>query len=175
MTTETMSVVERYSRIGGQKRWPRVITMDDITSLPRFNFARGLYSQVFISREKDEARYFIQGLQFHAPDHEDFEWEQDAWDEGYRTVKGVMRCVARDATGREVALEAKEGEHMYLPAGYFYRLENTGVETIAFWTVAPNLKRGLAPLVELNLPEAPEYSKTLKGLRDSVPDSSPGL
>jgi hypothetical protein len=175
MTTETMSVVERYSRVGGQKRWPRVITMDDITELPRFNFARGLYSQVFISREKDDARYFVQGLQFHAADHEAFEWEQDAWDEGYRTVKGVMRCVARDGSGREVVLEAAEGEHMYLPAGYFYRLENTGIESIAFWTVAPNLKRGLRPLVELNLPEAPEYSKTLKGLRETVPDSSPGL
>jgi hypothetical protein len=29
--------------------------------------------------------------------------------------------------------------------------------------------------VELNLPEAPEYSKKLKALRDTVPDSSPGL
>jgi hypothetical protein len=170
--TKTMSVVEKYSRQGGQKRWPRVMTMDDITALPRFNFARGLYSHVFISREKDEARYFMQGIQIHAPDHESFEWEQDAWDEGYRTVKGVMRVIARDGAGREITLE---GEHMYLPAGYWYTLEATGVETHAFWTVAPCLKQGIKPLVELNLPEAPEYAKKLKELRGTVADSSPDL
>lgn len=171
-TTSTQPLVERLSRAGGQKRWPRVMTFDDITALPKFNFARGLYSHVLISREKDDARYFMQGLQFHAPDHEEFEWEQDAWDEGYRTVKGVMRCIARDGDGKEIALEAAEGEHMYLPAGYWYRLEPTGVESIAFWTVAPCLKQGIKPLVELNLPEAPEYAKKLKELRSSLPDSS---
>ena len=43
-------------------------------------------------------------------------------------------------------------------------------------SAAEALKRMLvagAALVMPNLPEAPEYSKTLKGLRDSVPDSSP--
>jgi mannose-6-phosphate isomerase-like protein (cupin superfamily) len=170
-----MPVVEKYSRQGGQKRWPRVMTMDDITALPRFNFRKGLYSHVFISREKDEARYFMQGIQMHAADHEPFEWEQDAWDEGYRTISGVMRCRCRDGSGREIVLEASEGEHMYLPAGYWYTLEPTGIETVAFWTVAPCLKQGIKPLVEVDLPEAPEYAKKLKGLRGTVADSSPDL
>jgi hypothetical protein len=86
-----------------------------------------------------------------------------------------MRVICRDGDGREVTLEAAEGEHMYLPAGFWYTIRATGIETIAFWTVAPNLKQGIKPLVELNLPEAPEYSQKLKDLRDTVADSSEGV
>jgi hypothetical protein len=56
-----------------------------------------------------------------------------------------------------VVLEATQGEHIYLPAGYAYTLEATGVEAAFFWTSGPSPRAGLV--------EAPEYSAQLKSLR----------
>ena len=54
-------------------------------------------------------------------------------------------------------LEARQGEHIFLPAGYKYTLEATGVKSKFFWTSGPSPRVGLA--------DAKEYSDKLKALR----------
>ena len=54
-------------------------------------------------------------------------------------------------------LEAGVGEHIYLPGGYEYTLEATGVATEFFWTSGPSPRFGLA--------ELPEFSAALSALR----------
>lgn len=146
-------------------RYPRVIGRAEIAAMPRLPFSKGCESGVFLSRERDDARYFNQGLCFHDPDMEDFEWEQASWDETYYCIKGVLRVVARDASGKERVLEAKEGDHVYLPAGFTYTLKASGVESINFWTLGPAIKVGLKAFKEINIPEAPEYAAKLVAMR----------
>lgn len=67
--------------------------------------------------------------------------------------------MVEDAAGRTVVLEAGVGEHIYLPAGYTYRLECTGVSYKFFWTSGPSPKVGVA--------DAPDYSRELTALRTS--------
>lgn len=139
------------------RRYPRVISMDEISAMPRLEFNTGIDTAIFLSRERDDARYFRQGVCFQEPDHEPYHWNQTDFDETHYCLKGKIRLRVRDASGREVVLEAAQGEHIYLPAGYAYTLEATGVETAFFWTSGPSPRCGLV--------EAPEYSKELKSLR----------
>ncbi|KWX00452.1 hypothetical protein C3Y87_21055 [Carbonactinospora thermoautotrophica] len=139
------------------RRYPRVTTMDNILSMPRLEFKKGIDTAIFLSRELDDARYFRQGVCFQEPDHEPYQWDQTNFDETHWVLKGKVRLRVRDAKGREVVLEAKEGEHIYLPAGYTYTLEPTGVETAFLWTSGPSPRVGLF--------EAPDYSKQLLALR----------
>ena len=132
--------------------------MDDILDMPRLPFNTGIDTTIFLSRERDDARYFRQGVCFQEPDHLPYNWDQTNFDETHYCLKGKIRLRVKDAAGREVVLEAGPGEHIYLPAGYDYTLENTGVETAFFWTSGPSPKVGL-------LPEVPEFSKQLSSLR----------
>jgi mannose-6-phosphate isomerase-like protein (cupin superfamily) len=148
------------------RRYPRVITFEEIESMPRLPFSKGCASGVFISRERDDARYFYQGLCFHDADMEEFKWMQSSWDETYYCMKGVIRVAVTDDTEREKVFDIKQGEHFYLPAGYTYTLKASGVESINFWTLGPAFKAGLKPLREIDIPEAPEYVKTLRAMRE---------
>ncbi|MFN8160245.1 MAG: hypothetical protein U0R52_04260 [Solirubrobacterales bacterium] len=91
---------------------------------------------------------------------------QSNWDETYYCIKGILRVKVEDDTGRGKVLDIKETEHMYLPAGYTYTLMPSGVESINFWTLGPAFKTGLKPLREIDIPEAPEYVKTLREMRE---------
>ena len=108
--------------------------------MPRLPFSKGCASGVFISRERDDARYFYQGLCFHAPDMEEYKWMQSSWDETYYCMKGVLRVAVTDDTEREKVFDIKQGEHFYLPAGYTYTLKASGVESINFWTPRAGLQ-----------------------------------
>ncbi len=155
-------------------RHPRVIRRAEIDSLPRLAFSEGCESAVFLSRERDDARYFYHGLCYHAADMADFEYEQASWDESYYCLQGRLRVIARDADGNEAVLEAGVGEHIYLPAGYTYTLKATGEESLNFWTLGPALKAGIAALRDIDLPEAPEYARKLRALRDTVGGGNDG-
>jgi mannose-6-phosphate isomerase-like protein (cupin superfamily) len=139
------------------RRYPRVISEDEIEAMPRLPFNDGIETNIFLSRERDDARYFRQGYCFAEPDHAGYQWDQTNFDETHYVLKGLIRLRVRDAAGREVVLEAGEGEHIYLPAGYAYELEPTGIETVFFWTSGPSPRSGVV--------EAPEYSQALKSLR----------
>ena len=54
-------------------------------------------------------------------------------------------------------LEAGAGEHIYLPGGYAYTIENTGVRSVFFWSSGPSARSGVT--------ESKEYSKQLTALR----------
>lgn len=153
-------------RARSDRRYPRIITFQEIEAMPRLPFSNGCESGVFISRERDDARYFYQGLCFHDPDMDEFKWMQSNWDETYYCIKGILRVKVEDDTGRGKVLDIKETEHMYLPAGYTYTLMPSGVESINFWTLGPAFKTGLKPLREIDIPEAPEYVKTLREMRE---------
>lgn len=139
------------------RRYPRVITPDEIDKMPRLTFNTGIDTAIFLSRERDDARYFRQGYCYMEPDHLPYHWDQRDFDETHFCLKGKVHLKVEDASGRVVVLEAAEGEHIYLPAGYSYSLEATGQQTVFFWSSGPSPRAGLA--------DAPEYSAVLKSLR----------
>ncbi|SHK37218.1 hypothetical protein SAMN05443637_105213 [Pseudonocardia thermophila] len=139
------------------RRYPRVIEPDEIEKMPVLTFNKGIVTNIFLSRERDDARYFRHGYCYGEPDHLPYHWDQKDFDESHFILEGRTRLVVEDAAGRKVVLEAKEGEHVYLPAGYKYTLEASGVKWKFFWTSGPSPKVGVA--------DAPEYSKELKALR----------
>lgn len=144
----------------GANRFPRVITMDEISSMPRLTFNKGIDTAIFLSQERDDARFFRQGVCWQEADHLPYNWKQLDFDETHYCLKGRIRLRVKDASNREVVLEAGVGEHIYLPGGYDYTLEPTGVETAFFWSSGPSPRFGLEGL--------PEYSNTLTELRGSV-------
>jgi mannose-6-phosphate isomerase-like protein (cupin superfamily) len=139
------------------RRYPRVITEEQINTMPRLPFNDGIGTSIFLSRERDDARYFRQGYCYMEPDHAGYHWDQTNFDETHYCLKGNIRLRVRDASGREIVLEAGVGEHIYLPAGYAYTLEATGEESVFFWTSGPSPRPGLV--------EAKDYSNELKALR----------
>lgn len=139
------------------RRYPRVITEEEISALPRLEFNTGIDTAIFLSRERDDARYFRQGYCYQEPDHGEYHWDQKDFDETHYCLEGRIRLRVEDAAGRQIVLEAAEGEHIYLPAGYKYTLEPTGVRTRFFWTSGPSPRAGLV--------EAKDYSDQLKALR----------
>jgi len=140
------------------RRYPRVIDMEEISALPRLAFNTGIETAIFLSRERDDARYFRQGVCWQEPDHLPYNWHQVDFDETHYVLKGKISLRVKDADGREVVLEATQGEHIYLPGGYTYTLEATGVETAFFWTSGPSPRTGLKP-------DLPEFSAQLTALR----------
>lgn len=140
------------------RRYPRVITEDEISSLPRLEFNTGIDTAIFLSRERDDARYFRQGYCYMEPDHEPYHWDQTNFDETHYCLRGRIQLRVEDKNGREVVLEAAEGEHIYLPAGYAYTLEATGVRSVFFWSSGPSPRPGLV--------EAKDYSRQLTALRE---------
>lgn len=143
------------------RRYPRVITMPEILSLPRLQFQPGIDTAIFLSQERDDARHFRQGICWQKPDHVPYNWNQNNFDETHYCLKGKIRLLVKDFAGKEIILEAVAGEHIYLPAGYDYTLVPTGVETMFFWSSGPSPRFGLV--------EIPEYSKSLT---DSRPGAS---
>lgn len=139
------------------RRYPRVVTPEEIHSMPRLTFNTGIETNIFLSQERDDARYFRHGYCYQEPDHGPFNWTQMDFDETHYCLEGKIHLRVRDANGREIVLEAKQGEHIYLPAGYEYTLEPTGVKTVFFWVSGPSPRAGVV--------EAPEYSQMLKSLR----------
>jgi len=53
----------------GARRFPRVISPDEINSMPRLKFAPGIDTSIFLSQERDDARHFRQGYCYQEPDH----------------------------------------------------------------------------------------------------------
>jgi ethanolamine utilization protein EutQ (cupin superfamily) len=138
------------------RRYPRVITEQEITEMPRLTFNTGIDTAIFLSRERDDARYFRQGYCFMEPDHEPYHWDQINFDETHYCLEGRIHLVVKDASDRQVVLEAGVGEHIYLPAGYDYTLLSTGVKSSFFWTSGPSPRSGL---------DESNYSGVLTSLR----------
>jgi ethanolamine utilization protein EutQ (cupin superfamily) len=139
------------------RRYPRVITDEEIESLPRLQFNTGIETAIFLSLERDDARYFRHGVCWMEPDHGPYKWDQNNFDETHFCLRGKVRVRVEDAAGRQIVLEAGEGEHIYLPAGYEYTLEATGTRSAFFWTSGPSPRPGLV--------EARDYSDQLRALR----------
>lgn len=139
------------------RRYPRVITEAEISGLPRLEFNTGIDTAIFLSRERDDARYFRQGYCYMEPAHEPYHWDQTNFDETHYCLEGQIRLRVEDKEGREVILEAGVGEHIYLPAGYAYTLEATGTRSVFFWSSGPSPRPGLV--------EAKDYSRQLTELR----------
>lgn len=153
-----MSKLDPYAY--SDTRFPRVITPQEIKSMPRMVFEEGIDNAIFLSQERDDARHFRHGYCFQKANHTPYIWKQADFDETHYCLEGQIRLRVKDETGREVVLEAAVGEHIWLPAGYEYKLEPTGVDTTFFWTSGPSPRRGLT--------EVADYSKTMTGLRGDV-------
>lgn len=125
--------------------------------MPRLQFNTGIDTTIFLSREADDARYFRQGICCAEADHAPYSWDQFDFDETHYVLKGKIRLRVRDAVGREILLEAAEGEHIFCSGGYRYTLEPSGVYTEFFWTSGPSPRNGLV--------ELPEFSDALKSMR----------
>lgn len=125
-----------------ETRYPRHIRHKEIEAMPRLQFSKGCESGVFISRERDEARFYSQGLCFHAADMDDLVWQETSWDEAFYCMKGQLLVQVVDAEGNKAKFTVDEGDHFWAPAGYKYTLKASGVESINFWTMAPVMQSG---------------------------------
>ena len=125
-----------------EHRVPRHITHKEIAAMPRLRFTRGCESGIFISRERDESRFYSQGLCFHDADMDDLTWEGVSWDEAFYCMKGQLKIIVTDPEGNEAEFIVDQGDHFWGPAGYKYTMKATGVESINFWTTAPVLFTG---------------------------------
>jgi len=139
------------------QRYPKVMSPDDIKDMPRLEFNKGIETAIFISQEREDARYFRQGICYAEPNHEPVNWYQANFDESQCCLTGMIRLRVQDANGKEVVLEAGPGEHIYLPAGYTYTLEATGIQSSFLWTSGPSHGPGIV--------EAPSYRKALLAQR----------
>lgn len=145
--------------VAGARRYPRVIDQAEIDSLPRREFSPGNVGVIFLSRERDDAKYFRQGYCWVEADAVDYEWFPANFDEAQFCLEGLIRLHARDAAGRELVLEAGPGEHVYMPAGFQYRQVATGVRTAFFFSSGPSARRGMSDT---------EYSAALIATRTGV-------
>jgi ethanolamine utilization protein EutQ (cupin superfamily) len=135
-----------------------VITNKEIESLPRLEFNTGIETAIFISQERDDARYFRQGICYAKAQYEPVHWTQSNFDETQFCLSGKIRLRVEDSTGKKIVLEAGPGEHIYLPAGFTYTLEATGVDSTFFWVSGPSNGPGIV--------EAPDYSQQLRARRE---------
>ncbi len=141
----------------GARRYPRVISPAEIEQGPRLEFNTGIETSIFLSLERDDAKYFRQGVCWMEPDHLPYHWDQNNFDETHYCLEGMIRLRVEDGEGKKITLEAAKGEHIYLPAGFKYTLEATGVKSSFFWTSGPSPRPGLV--------EAKDFSNQLKELR----------
>ena len=141
-----------------EHRFPRHMTHSDIAAMPRLRFTKGCESGIFISRERDESRFYTQGLCFHDADMDDLVWEEVSWDEAFYCMQGELRIVVKDLEGNKAEFTVDEGDHFWAPAGYEYTLKASGVDSINFWTMAPVLHTGWRDTGD---PAGPGYSDML--------------
>lgn len=130
--------------VPNSRRYPRVIAPTEIEQLPTLEYSPGIVTTIFITRERDDARYFRQGFCTIEIEAEPYEWHGTNFDESQFCLEGLIRVEVRDAEGTSVTLEAGPGEHMLLPAGYHYRWVPTGLHTTMLWTSGPSAPRGLS-------------------------------
>ncbi|MGB1885133.1 MAG: hypothetical protein ACPHUF_14610, partial [Gammaproteobacteria bacterium] len=83
---------------------------------------------IFVSQEREDARYFRHGICYAKADHEPVHWVQANFDETQMCLTGMIWIRVEDKNGKTVVLEAGPGEHIYLPAGFTYTIEPTGIE-----------------------------------------------
>jgi len=81
-------------------RYPKVIDEAEIDALPRLEFNTGIDTAIFISRERDDARYFRHGYCYMEPDHGDYHWDQSNFDDRTSASKGGSSCGSRTPPAR---------------------------------------------------------------------------
>lgn len=126
------------------RRYPRVIDEPEIAALPLMQYSQGIESAIFITRERDDARYFRQGYCTIETDAQPYEWFASNFDESQYCMQGLIRVEATDTEGQTITLEAGPGEHLLLPAGYQYRWVPTPERTTMLWTSGPSARVGLS-------------------------------
>lgn len=139
------------------QRFPKVMAPGEIEAMPRLEFNTGIDTSIFISQEREDARYFRQGICYAKADHEPVHWTQSNFDEAQYCLTGMIRLRVEDAAGKKIVLEARPGDNIYLPGGFTYTLEASGVDYSFLWTSGPSSRPGIV--------EAPSYSKQLSALR----------
>ena len=139
-------------------RFPRHLTHGEIAAMPRLRFVKGMESGIFVSREREESRFYSQGLCFHDANMEDLVWDEVSWDEAFYCMKGQLVIIVKDTERNSAKFTIEEGDHFWAPAGYEYTLRASGVDSINFWTMAPVLHSGWRDTGD---PAGPAYSDML--------------
>jgi len=67
-------------------------------------------------------------------DHAPIRWLQPDFEQIRLCLSGKLRLLVEDSHSEQTIIEALPGEGVYLPAGYAYTVEPTGVDTVFFWT-----------------------------------------
>lgn len=123
-------------------RFPRLFSLAEIGAMPAIAFSDGAESTIFISRERDGARYFSQGITTLRADAKDIVWQETSWDEAFYCLEGEFRILVTDVHGTELDFTMRAGEFFWAPAGYLYAVKATGVEAKALLTTAPQMPSG---------------------------------
>ena len=82
--------------------------------MPRLEFNTGIDTTIFISRERDDARYFRHGYCYMEPDHGHYHWDQSNFDESHFCLEGRIQLRVEDAAGRQIV--SKPAGRAHLPA-----------------------------------------------------------
>ena len=110
--------------------------------MPQIAFSEGAESAIFISRERDGARYFSQGVTTLRANAKDIVWQETSWDEAFYCLEGEFRILVTDVHGVELAFTVHAGEFFWAPAGYQYAVKSMGVEAKVHLTTAPQMPSG---------------------------------
>ena len=98
-------------------RYPKVIDEAEIDALPRLEFNTGIDTAIFISRERDDARYFRHGYCYMEPDHGDYHWDQSNFDESHFCLEGRIKLIEQHGGRRRM----RQVRH-YFPGQKPYRM-----------------------------------------------------
>lgn len=144
---------------------PKVITHEETHRRPVWEMSKGMNTYMRITTEIEGAQNAIQGWCEHEPDAEPMVWDQANWDELFFCVKGRLKVIAEDKDGKKKELIAKEGESMFLPAGFTYTLMPTGEPSVNLWTATPPPPKGIRALKDLGF-DVIEVNRKLKEMAE---------
>jgi uncharacterized RmlC-like cupin family protein len=104
--------------------------------IPGLELARGMSTQYNICEETVGSTHLKMGVCTHAPDMADLNWLAKA-EEAFYIVQGSMKVIWEDPDGGNGGeAVVRQGEQIFLPAGYRYTLRGTGEPAINVFATA---------------------------------------
>jgi len=104
--------------------------------IPGLELARGMSTQYNVCQETVGSKFLKMGVCTHAPDMADLNWLAKA-EEAFYIAQGSIKVLWEDpdGSGRGEAV-VRQGEQIFLPAGYRYTLRATGEPAVNVFATA---------------------------------------
>jgi homogentisate 1,2-dioxygenase len=123
---------------------------------PNIDLVRGMHARWVISSEANDSDEVGVAIIHQDSDMADLSWDGKI-DEVFFCAKGKLKVLFQDKDNTiKGEMMADEGEALFLPRGFHFKLQNTGVDSISVLIHKARL-----------LTNHPEYSEQLKQIRQS--------